>query len=830
MKMKLKVLSLVSVAVFLIFIGLPDPSRASVANPNLNTLITMGGNPPSDTTPSLFAQWLSQHFDTISWPSGAWSNPHPYNPAANWFVYIEGTSVTNYQNQNADNNFGGGENSRRIWYESQPWSAGYPWEDTLIHSDVDHANSLAWTGYDQFDRFDYNGSNRKQGVMTYENGVFRDNTHYAYSGSQTASLQTKFNDTLYIGYSLPFDQINFTLIQVAQGSPAIAWEYWNGTGWADFVTSQYFDHGGNAATNPFVDGTSGMTRDGRVSFYPPSDWTRTTVNNSISKWWIRARISGGTVKPIINTIKGDDWRTATVGMNRGWSSTDANRVNVGLADLEYNPNPPIGATAKFKYQSRYLIYSSAFGYYTMNKALSINGHYPAAEYLAYRALNAPDPGHDGVMFDDPDVWPTGNVSFARTEYNSQIPANYASADALNIAFLGHVADAIHAQNPNFKVGANIYKKGYLAPLDWAWIEMQYIPSSGTLDRIPVNNGAPWINFDDILSMKPGYKSYMVFYDSPGYDSSVGFANSGPLRWDKGNRGPMMSLASYYIGANDKTGFAYNAIGTTGYDQAYTDQFKYLDDRSTVLTSPITADTSPSTIKTILGNDFSGFPSSSIQCLTIGSGDTMDVIVSNVSPYTVPYVKDGADPMHKITTQHKIYFDHAAGEPVGFCNKARVSATASLPAINKIIQWNQYFPAMSVNIGVPNGSGLAGGQRTNVATGENVWAAGQSANIGGGQPLARRDYTNAIVVARQAKYGVNDNRAAYTTFSNSVCITGGAYPNCTGPSYYPLYADGTTGAAITSISLRHAEGAILMRAPIGGGDVTAPAIPSGLRVN
>ena len=29
------------------------------------------------------------------------------------------------------------------------------------------------------------------------------------------------------------------------------------------------------------------------------------------------------------------------------------RVNVGLGPLEYNPNPPAGATARFRYQARF---------------------------------------------------------------------------------------------------------------------------------------------------------------------------------------------------------------------------------------------------------------------------------------------------------------------------------------------------------------------------------------------------------------------------------------------------------------------------------------------
>jgi hypothetical protein len=43
-----------------------------------------------------------------------------------------------------------------------------------------------------------------------------------------------------------------------------------------------------------------------------------------------------------------------------------------------------------------------------------------------------------------------------------------------------------------------------------------------------------------------------------------------------------------------------------------------------------------------------------------------------------------------------------------------------------------------------------------------------------------------------------------TYSDSLTLGG---------TYYPLYADGTTGAGITSITLRGGEGAVLMDAPV-----------------
>lgn len=91
-----------------------------------------------------------------------------------------------------------------------------------------------------------------------------------------------------------------------------------------------------------------------------------------------------------------------------------------------------------------------------------------------------------------------------------------------------------------------------------------------------------------------------------------------------------------------------------------------------------------------------------------------------------------------------------------------------PRADQVRRWATWFPAMGVDIGVPD-----------------VW---------------RRDYTKAVVLHRPAAW--DSTASQYTVYSPPIALGG---------TYYPLAADGTVGAAITSLRLRAGEGAILMKA-------------------
>ena len=119
------------------------------------------------------------------------------------------------------------------------------------------------------------------------------------------------------------------------------------------------------------------------------------------------------------------------------------------------------------------------------------------------------------------------------------------------------------------------------------------------------------------------------------------------------------------------------------------------------------------------------------------------------------------------------------------------ATQGTPALSQVFRWGMWFPAMGVDFGIPDVSGWNGGVRS------LSWKS--HTEIGGSMDVWRRDYTNAIVLHRPS---IDTTTSAEYNTPSSVMALGG--------TYYPLRADGTVSAGITSISLRHGEGAILMK--------------------
>jgi hypothetical protein len=116
-----------------------------------------------------------------------------------------------------------------------------------------------------------------------------------------------------------------------------------------------------------------------------------------------------------------------------------------------------------------------------------------------------------------------------------------------------------------------------------------------------------------------------------------------------------------------------------------------------------------------------------------------------------------------------------------------------PNAGQVYRWATYFPAMGIDIGMPDSAGYNGGMR------DLAWKS--HSEIGGVQDVWRRDYTKAIVLHRPASLDTTDDE--YVTPSAGIDLGG---------TYYPLSADGTTGSGITSITLRTGEGAILMKSP------------------
>ena len=270
--------------------------------------------------------WVANHFDFVI--GGLIVRTYNSNDA--WTNYVDSAYV--YSNQ---------------IYSTVKASAtahGFGYENALLHMNVDYQvpAGMPWQNLDQFDAFEQpsslgssgNPSTAINGAFLYNGSSFTDITANAYAGNQTLSIANE----LFLGYAEPFDQVNFQLSTA--GAQSLTWNYWNGSAWVALALRS--------------DSTHSLAQSGQVLFTPPSNWAPVSVNGSMSKYWVQASVNGTGASAVISKIYGDNWLAQASGSNncRGWSSSDPNRINVGFGNLEYNPTPPVGSTAHFRYQAR----------------------------------------------------------------------------------------------------------------------------------------------------------------------------------------------------------------------------------------------------------------------------------------------------------------------------------------------------------------------------------------------------------------------------------------------------------------------------------------------
>ena len=263
---------------------------------------------------------------------------------------------------------------------------------------------------------------------------------------------------------------------------------------------------------------------------------------------------------------------------------------------------------------------------------------------------------------------------------------------------------------------------------------------------------------------------------------------------------MNVLATYYMGSNANTMLQYNTFGWSYYD---TDEYYYWSPTTTTLSAPLTADSSINS-KTISLADGSA--------ITVPGGaiwkNTANASTASQAVYTYGYAfkigndvvqpfKDSNNSWHTFTPLLNSY---PAGTVVQFAVMGHQS-TDPIPDWHNIWYWANYFPAMSVDIGTPDAYGWKGGVRdlnyiAPVAASGNPTGCLQAVKC---SEVWRRDFTNAIVLVKAAHDYTYPFE--YDTYSPAISLSG---------TYYQLYADGTTGPAITQIQLRGGESAILMK--------------------
>lgn len=621
---------------------------------------------------------------------------------------------------------------------------GYEFENVFMHMKQDFTARNPWSGMDKFDAFD-----KAAGVIVDNSGVLADKTTEGYN---TAAGDVAFSSNLYIGYGMPYAEMNFILSRNSSNM-AGRWEYWNGAGWSDL--------------SQITDGTNNFTKNGKITFLPPSDWGRTSVSNSMRKYFLRYNVVSASTLPIISRIYGDSWMTGS--RCRGWNSSDPGIINSG--ELAFNPNPPANATAKFRYQGRATGYWQTT-YVFINPAYISNGKRVWAEFNAQRTVNSIlANGFDGVMFDSLGDGMSAGISDPPTSqeyYSDFFDYTSNSWDTESLESYNYTINKIHQILPSAKVGGNTYRNNYVLLSDFTLREYASPPANGGALAIAAYSGTS-MNYDNYLPQYNPNGKIVVFMQQDVLDHR---STQGGAFWDRSNRGPIAALSSHYIAMNDYTYLHYYSEGGWRYDE--TDEILVYDNRTAALTQDVPEDNSSAT-KYIYGTNFSAFPSSGSRRIA-KLGDNVIISFSKVDNQT-------------LSTTSGIYYPVPTGAIIKFVSQStdRMSsheASKDFPQVEDVYRWANYFPAEFVDIGQPDSSGWNGGKR-------GIW----NATYG----IYRRDFTNAIALHKMAYW--NTNKIQFDTYTAPIDLNG---------TYYPLRADGRFDPTTSSIALRTGEGAILFK--------------------
>jgi hypothetical protein len=753
---------------------------------------------------------------------------------------------------------------------------GYDYEDMFLHFNKNHSWSLSpdggggagagWTSaMARFDGWDPNGV----GVFTSDGGTTLVNAHAAaWTGSITMSASTK---QIYIGSIEPFDDIYFDVTTGRLGG-SLAWEYWNGASWMPTASA--------------VDSTDGLAKTGRLRFVPRPDWTRRSMQaGHAKKYWMRVTLSTPATWPVIAKIYGDAMRTGSINVNGypryyGWCATDADksRINTGLSgeyrSLEYDPTPPSDCQARFRHQGRALTtwMGNAIVKNVGNVQQGIHtwSHFSVEDLLPALApcpANNGDCGWKGIFFDDIHDLNTKNLVEPPARDECATPPNCSALlltkytelttgawiDVHHAAMYADTTVKLHAICPECKTSGNIGTFSLAKYGDFALSEIGQSACCGTSYQQVDGHK---ISFDQFRTDRQAlYKNLNVYPPTQGIFAFSGTTSewSTATSWqpfDRGNRGPINALAIYYIHANENTIFFYTGYSSPAWYDGKDNFFFWNATPDAVVGAERPKDTTTDT-KTIDG-DFSAVtwipnPPATVRVRFGDKGEFLNVWkVSNA----------------QLGTSSKIWNDYPVGTGLWRINEAFLSVTTPPPP-ERISHWGYWFPAMNIEMGVPDTNGWNKGNRWG-----NASAAGQERNgehewirpTGSGgivscsaavttvnaafpgctkftdpaiwRGIIRRDFTRATMLHNLGwNLGFSNTSIAFAnTYSAPFGFSDSryAFPQ---PVMYPLRADGMTDNAqcnytavggldyrtedggCTAIRLRAAESVILMRQPI-----------------
>jgi hypothetical protein len=642
-------------------------------------------------------------------------------------------------------------------------SHGWILENIFLHARVNYQSKphlpVIWRKMDMFDTFE-----GKNGVLTSTNDTdFIDVTLKAYDGSVSLSKM------LTIGYDEPFAVIRFDVKEPGKGC-VLTWSYWNGDAWSPLSV---------------VDTTHQLAKNGTVAFTPPYDWEPRSLNRSHRKFFVRLTLSEVETFPVTQSIKGEDWLNGAPNAGKGWDST-----NPGIMrgrHFSFNPTPPPGASARFPYQAR-LTFWAANNFVANHADIQTYSGKPfntwASFLSAHTIPNLTAGGYAGLMLDDVRkyIWDdfllkVSDVDFPRPHGTSEKELgtlwNRAREESIRA-----IRSYLKAADPKLLIGVNSQQREMLREADWNLSEYHtQVWQTGSHESVGIAVNEPAVAYDDYLTPSGSDKFGILIYADTGDIKQAGRDIKHPVFWDRGNRGPMTALSKHYIAANDRSWFAYQANG--GYIYNATDEIYYYLPNSPRVTVPVSAELKSGT--TVIKSEPDGFKEfTSSGTIRVGN---------NICQF---------EKLNKseIRLKGALGWSVPIGEKIRLVKVGHQSQGEAHP-VEDVYRWGAWFPAMGVDVGVSDVGGYNGGRR------DLMWKTGKSLHTRDeeqvGPNVWRRDFTKAIVLHRPAFW--DTTKSQYDTPSPPIDI---------GREVYPLRADGTTGPATHTVTLRAGEGAVLMK--------------------
>ncbi|QEL14841.1 hypothetical protein [Limnoglobus roseus] len=244
------------------------------------------------------------------------------------------------------------------------------------------------------------------------------------------ALSGTANQSVAFGYPEKYRELNFDIKTAAAGTWAGQYEYVSAVD-ANGKPTKW------STLNTLTDTTTGMKRDGQVTFDPPKDWVAASINGSARLFYVRETTTKAGTAPQINTVLGRDYTNFKGAVQGGVTPAfdySADKDGDGYLNNAEWAARKAGFNARFVYESR-LFYPT---YGPSRFATNIgNASFQAWAVDYSNRVLASQPLADGLFVDNS----TGKIAVDPATIKENF-SNYANDHG---ALLGKINNALKAK-------------------------------------------------------------------------------------------------------------------------------------------------------------------------------------------------------------------------------------------------------------------------------------------------------------------------------------------------------------------------------------------------